>query len=168
MAAANLALDVFFARGSRENFKRRVVLCRSVIACIPALRGERCHRTRFERRDRIRHSTGICHRARRAAAAGATLYMLQTCRSGFVTLPPHGQAPHPARDQITCTKSATHAQLLAIPELAPADLAFEDARMVRVRRAQIPDRPIYPESDQISPVRTSSRNMSYPHGGRPH
>jgi hypothetical protein len=45
-----------------------------------------------------------------------------------------------------------HGQLLAVPELAPADLPFEDARMVRVRRAQIPDRPIYPESDRISPV----------------
>jgi hypothetical protein len=168
MAAANLALDVFFARGSRENFKRRVVLCRSVIACIPALPGKRWHRTRFEPRDRISVSTGICHRARLAAAAGATLHMLQTCRSGCVTLAPMDKPRHLARDQTTCTKSATHAQLLAIPELAPADLPFEDARMVRVRRAQIPDRPIYPESDQISPVRTSSRNMSYPHGGRPH
>ena len=45
-----------------------------------------------------------------------------------------------------------HGQLLAIPELAPADLPFEDARMVRVLRTQIPDRPIYPESDRISPV----------------
>jgi hypothetical protein len=168
MAAASLALDVFFARGSRENFKRRVVLCRSVIACIPALPGTGAIARGSSR------ATGSVHRLVFVtapdwlAAAGATLHMLQTCRSGCVTPPPHGQAPHLARDQTRCTKSATHAQLLAIPELAPADLPFEDARMVRVRRAQIPDRPIYPESDQISPVRTSSRNMSYPHGGRPH